>query len=58
VSCRVGAQSVSVRVSGSVGLSPGDAVWLRWAKGAEHYFDDDGMRVDTEPREMASTLPA
>ena len=58
VSCRVGAQSVAVRVSGSVGLLPGDAAWLRWAKGAEHYFDDDGMRVDTEPREMASTLPA
>jgi sn-glycerol 3-phosphate transport system ATP-binding protein len=58
VSCRVGGQAVAVRVGGSVGLSPGDAVWLRWAKGAEHFFDDDGMRVATEPREMASTLLA
>src|SRR5690349_975760 len=58
VSCRVGGQAVAVRVAGSVGLHSGDAVWLRWARGAQHYFDEDGRRADTEPRKAASTMLA
>jgi len=58
VSCRIGGQPVAVRTNGSVGLRAGDAVWLRWARGAQHCFDDDGRRADTEPREAASTMLA
>jgi len=58
VSCRIGGQPVAVRTNGSVGLRAGDAVWLRWARGAQHCFDDDGRRADTEPREAASTILA
>jgi hypothetical protein len=43
-------------VPGSVGFRSGDGVWLRWARGAQHYFDEQGRRVDTEPREAPSTL--
>jgi sn-glycerol 3-phosphate transport system ATP-binding protein len=58
VSCRIGGQAVAVRVAGSVGLRSGDAAWMRWARGAQHYFDEDGRRADTEPREAASTMLA
>jgi sn-glycerol 3-phosphate transport system ATP-binding protein len=58
VSCRIGGQAVAVRVAGSVGLRAGDAAWMRWARGAQHYFDEDGRRADTEPREAASTMLA
>jgi sn-glycerol 3-phosphate transport system ATP-binding protein len=58
VSCRIGTQPVAVRVAGSVGLRAGDAAWLRWARGAQHYFDEHGRRADTEPREVPSTLLA
>ena len=58
VSCRVGGQPVAVRVQGSVGLSRGDAAWLRWAPGAQHYFDVDGLRAPVHPRAQAPTLIA
>lgn len=58
VSCRIGGQPVAVRVAGSVGLSRGDAVWVRWAPGAQHYFDGDGLRAPTHPRELATPLLA
>ena len=56
LSCRIGHQPVAVRVPGSVGFRSGDGVWLRWARGAQHYFDEQGRRVDTELREAPSTL--
>jgi ABC-type sugar transport system ATPase subunit len=58
VSCAIGGQPLAVRVPGSVGLAPGDAVWLRWAPGAAHYFDVGGMRAHGAPREAPSTLIA
>jgi sn-glycerol 3-phosphate transport system ATP-binding protein len=58
VSCRVGGQPLAARVAGSVALARGDAVWLRWAPGAQHYFDADGMRATSEPRESPVTLMA
>jgi len=58
VSCRVGGQPLAARVAGSVALARGDAVWLRWAPGAQHYFDADGMRAVSEPRESLVTLMA
>jgi sn-glycerol 3-phosphate transport system ATP-binding protein len=46
VSCRIGHQPLAVRVSGSVGLVRGDATWLSWASGAQHYFNAEGVRVE------------
>jgi len=37
--CRVGAQAVAVRISGRVGLSPGEVAHLSWAEGAQLFFD-------------------
>jgi len=58
VSCHVGGQRLAARVAGSVGLSRGDAVWLRWAPGAQHYFDADGLRAPLEARARPITLLA
>jgi sn-glycerol 3-phosphate transport system ATP-binding protein len=58
VSCRVGGQPAAVRVAGSVGLARSDAIWLRWAPGAQHYFDADGLRAPTAPRRLSPTLMA
>jgi len=58
VSCRVGDQPVAVRVAGSVGLARGDATWIRWAPGAQHYFDDAGLRTPIEARDEPVTLIA
>jgi sn-glycerol 3-phosphate transport system ATP-binding protein len=58
VSCRIGTQPVAVRVAGSVGLSRGDRTWIRWAPGAQHYFDADGLRAPLEAREPTATLIA
>jgi sn-glycerol 3-phosphate transport system ATP-binding protein len=58
VSCRVGGQPLAARVAGSVAIARGYAVWLRWAPGAQHYFDADGMRATSEPRESPVTLMA
>ena len=56
VSCRVGGQPLAARVAGSVALARGDAVWLRWTPGAQHYFDAGGTRAASEPRESPATL--
>jgi sn-glycerol 3-phosphate transport system ATP-binding protein len=58
VSCRVGGQPAAVRVAGSVGLARSDAIWLRWAPGAQHYFDAEGLRAPTAPRRLSPTLMA
>jgi sn-glycerol 3-phosphate transport system ATP-binding protein len=58
VSCRIGAQPVAVRVAGSVGLSRGDSTWVRWAPGAQHYFDVNGLRAPASSREQPATLIA
>ncbi|HET8875575.1 MAG TPA: ABC transporter ATP-binding protein [Casimicrobiaceae bacterium] len=58
VSCRVGGQPLAARVAGSVALARGDAVWLRWAPGAQHYFDAGGTRAASEPQESPATLMA
>ena len=58
VSCRVGGQPLAARVAGSVALARGDAVWLHWAPGAQHFFDAGGKRAASEPRESAATLMA
>jgi sn-glycerol 3-phosphate transport system ATP-binding protein len=58
VSCRIGGQPVAVRVGGSVGLSRGDAVWVRWARGAQHYFGIDGLRGPVRSHELPTTLIA
>ena len=55
VACRVGSQSVAVRVPGSVGLHAGDAAWLRWAPGAQHYFDASGARARVPEPATAET---
>jgi sn-glycerol 3-phosphate transport system ATP-binding protein len=57
VSCRVGdAQRVAVRVAGSVGLARDDATWIRWAPGAQHYFDADGLRESVDARGPPATM--
>jgi len=58
VSCRIGTQPVAVRVAGSVGLARGDNTWIRWAPGAQHYFDADGVRAPLDAREPSVTLIA
>jgi sn-glycerol 3-phosphate transport system ATP-binding protein len=44
VVCRLGEATVAVRSPGAVGVSPGDAIRLGWAPGAQHYFDAAGAR--------------
>src|SRR6476646_4736488 len=51
VSGRIGTQPVAVRVPGSVGLRHGDPTGIRWAPGAQHYFDAEGLRGPLEARE-------
>jgi sn-glycerol 3-phosphate transport system ATP-binding protein len=46
VTCRIGEHPLAVRVPGSVGLQRGDAAWLTWAPGAQHYFDPSGRRAE------------
>jgi sn-glycerol 3-phosphate transport system ATP-binding protein len=58
LACRLGGQSLAVRTQGSVGLSAGDATWLTWAPGAQHYFAADGTRHEVNARRDAATLPA
>ncbi len=45
VACRVGGQLVHARVAGRCGLARGDATWLRWAAGAQVWFDAGGRRA-------------
>ena len=49
LACRIGTQPAAVRVAGTVALRAGEAAWLTWAPGAQHYFDAAGAR---------SSLPA
>jgi sn-glycerol 3-phosphate transport system ATP-binding protein len=44
VTCRIAAASLAVKAPGSVALRRGDATWLTWAAGAQHYFAADGAR--------------
>jgi sn-glycerol 3-phosphate transport system ATP-binding protein len=58
VACRIGDQALAVKVAGSVGLSRGDATWIRWAPGAQHYFDAAGLRAPIGARDPEATLIA
>jgi sn-glycerol 3-phosphate transport system ATP-binding protein len=58
VSCRIGGQPLAARIAGSAGLSRGDAVWLHWAPGAQHYFDANGVRAASQPHDSPMTLLA
>jgi len=44
VTCRLGSTTLAVRAPGSVGLARGDAARLSWAPGAQHLFEQDGVR--------------
>ena len=55
--CRVGEQSLWVRVPGRVGLSRGDPASLAWARGAQHFFDGaTGARRESEPVQRNATM--
>jgi len=56
VTCRVGAATLAARVSGSVGLRPGDSVRLAWAAGAQHLFAPDGARREAPIRHESATM--
>ncbi|MEO5766517.1 MAG: ABC transporter ATP-binding protein [Casimicrobiaceae bacterium] len=56
VACRIGSERIAVRAIGSVGLSRGDAAWLRWAPSAQHYFDTDGVRAAVPGPRSAGTM--
>jgi sn-glycerol 3-phosphate transport system ATP-binding protein len=56
IGCRVGGERIAVRTSGSVGLARGDAAWLAWAAGAQHYFDAGGTRVAAPGRRASATM--
>ena len=58
VSCSVGSETLAARVSGSVGLAPGDAVRLAWAAGAQHVFAPDGTRRGAPIRHETATMLA
>jgi sn-glycerol 3-phosphate transport system ATP-binding protein len=44
IACRIGTQPLAVRTPGNVALAQGDAAWLTWAPGAQHYFAAGGVR--------------
>ncbi len=57
LSCRVGNQTVTVRVAGRVGLRRGDITHLRWAPGALHFFDGaTGLRRDVAIDHETATM--
>ncbi|MCC6193047.1 MAG: ABC transporter ATP-binding protein [Burkholderiales bacterium] len=58
LTCRLGGQALAVRTQGSVGLSAGDAAWLTWPAGAQHYFGQDGARRELDSRHAPATLTA
>ena len=58
LTCRLGSQPLAVRVQGSVGLARGDAAWLTWAAGAQHWFDAGGTRHAPPARHAAATQMA
>jgi sn-glycerol 3-phosphate transport system ATP-binding protein len=55
--CRVGGQTLAVRLGGRVGLSPGDKAHLSWAEGAQHFFDGStGTRYQLEHSHRGATM--
>ena len=57
LTCRVGGQTLAVRVAGRVGLSQGDATRLSWARGAQHFFDGkSGRRSQEETSHDSATM--
>jgi sn-glycerol 3-phosphate transport system ATP-binding protein len=59
LTCRVGNQTLAVRVAGRVGLSQGDATRLSWARGAQHFFDgNSGRRSQEETSHDSATMLA
>ena len=59
LTCRVGGQTLAVRVAGRVGLSQGDATRLSWARGAQHFFDGkSGRRSQEETNHDSATMLA
>jgi ABC-type sugar transport system ATPase subunit len=58
VGCRIGGQPLQVRVPGSVGITRGDATWLSWAPGAQHFFEPGGTRVAAPDRHQPATMLA
>jgi len=58
IACRIGSQPLAVRVPGSVGITRGDATWLSWAPGAQHYFEPGGNRVAVPDRHQPATMLA
>jgi len=58
LTCRIGDQPLAVRVAGSVGLKRGDATWLTWPAGAQHFFEAGGTRREVPERHAPATLTA
>jgi sn-glycerol 3-phosphate transport system ATP-binding protein len=58
IACRIGTQPLAVRAQGSTALVRGDAAWLTWAPGAQHFFGEDGMRRQTSARHDPATQVA
>jgi sn-glycerol 3-phosphate transport system ATP-binding protein len=58
VACRIGNQTAAVRTQGSVALSRGDATWLTWAAGAQHFFNAAGVREPWAERSAQATMVA
>ncbi len=58
VACRIGAQPLAVRTQGNVGLARGDAAWLTWTPGAQHYFAASGVREPVPAREETESQVA
>ena len=57
LTCRVGGQTLAVRVAGRMGLSQGDATRLSWARGAQHFFDGkSGRRSQEETSHDGATM--
>ena len=56
VTCRLGSATLSMRVSGSVGLRQGDPAWLSWRPGAQHLFGVDGARCAEMPSREHATM--
>ncbi len=58
VACKVGGQPLAVRVPGSVGVRSGEATWLTWAAGAQHWFEAGGVRSAVPDRHEGAVMLA
>ena len=56
VACRLGDQVLHARVAGRCVLARGDVTWLRWAPGAQVWFDQGGMRAAVDEVRAATML--